>query len=635
MKFMSKMKFGLVAALAAFGLTANSAEYVSISSVETGSGRIEWDHVTLKYDIGGLELGSEYEAEIVFTVNGESQTVELSGEDLSNDSYVKKYDISELFGGCDVSDENASVEVAIYKTSSGHGGGETTEGDPDPLFIPNNPANNGGAIYYNGGADVDSLVFAPQLAASGAKVASDIKTFRLMPPPLGSKDNPWVDFTYGVESYTNGWGTLFISGGDGSVMTAEWAACRDEIFKIEFAADITHITFNIFRWYDHLTNITFAAGSKLERIDSSAFSKSGLISLEIPASVTNIGENAFSECPNLTRVVFAEGSEIETLDHGLFEYCTALETVEIPASVKTISDQVFDYCTNLSSVTFGAGSKLEEIDRYAFWCNYSLKDIQLPNGLKVIEDRAFVRSGLESLTFPASVEEIGSELLTGSTNVASITFLGDNCWIMDEAFLGLGTECTKEDVTYKACPCTLNLPETWTGDKPDYGGMLKDGVFWNWAIKGSDLNPWLIGDNVKAHTNGVGGLLIAGSGAVTETPWTEGGAVGITSVTFGEAVTDFGETLDSLPDLAKINDLPLSKFNSIAVFVQPEGVTAFAVDPSEKKVHVPVDVMISPSEKSPAWTKAKAVDVEIAVPSKVGVIKLLTGAKEQPEKCEE
>lgn len=58
--------------------------------------------------------------------------------------------------------------------------------------------------------------------------------------------------------------------------------------------------------------------------------------LSIPASVTAIGKGAFSNNTLLTQVTFAADSKLETIGDSAFSSCAALTEIEIPASVKTI-----------------------------------------------------------------------------------------------------------------------------------------------------------------------------------------------------------------------------------------------------------------------------------------------------------
>jgi hypothetical protein len=50
---------------------------------------------------------------------------------------------------------------------------------------------------------------------------------------------------------------------------------------------------------ESLESVTFESGSRLERIEGFAFSRSGLTSIEIPSSVVVLGKGSFRVCESL------------------------------------------------------------------------------------------------------------------------------------------------------------------------------------------------------------------------------------------------------------------------------------------------------------------------------------------------
>ncbi len=88
--------------------------------------------------------------------------------------------------------------------------------------------------------------------------------------------------------------------------------------------------------------------------------------LSIPASVTAIGKGAFSNNTLLTQVTFAADSKLETIGDSAFSSCAALTEIEIPASVKTIGTSVFLSCSKLTEITFQSESNLASIGQLAF-----------------------------------------------------------------------------------------------------------------------------------------------------------------------------------------------------------------------------------------------------------------------------
>ena len=96
----------------------------------------------------------------------------------------------------------------------------------------------------------------------------------------------------------------------------------------------------------------FVNGTPVTALKSQAFNRNKTItSVKIPANVVDLGNNnTFSSCDSLLNVTFAEGSKLEKICYGAFSSC-AVESINIPQSVKIISSEAFRNCKNLKSVT--------------------------------------------------------------------------------------------------------------------------------------------------------------------------------------------------------------------------------------------------------------------------------------------
>jgi hypothetical protein len=81
-----------------------------------------------------------------------------------------------------------------------------------------------------------------------------------------------------------------------------------------------------------LESVTFESGSRLERIEDSAFSESGLRSIVIPSSVIVLGRCSFLRCKSLHSVTFESGSRSERIEMMAF-HGTLLKSITIPSSV--------------------------------------------------------------------------------------------------------------------------------------------------------------------------------------------------------------------------------------------------------------------------------------------------------------
>jgi len=91
----------------------------------------------------------------------------------------------------------------------------------------------------------------------------------------------------------------------------------------------------------------------------------GLASIHIPANVTVIGEGAFDYCLTLAHVTFAPGSQLQTISSSAFFDCTSLTDIIIPAAVATIGQQAFHGCDNLTTVIFeGSGVSIADANSF-------------------------------------------------------------------------------------------------------------------------------------------------------------------------------------------------------------------------------------------------------------------------------
>jgi hypothetical protein len=111
--------------------------------------------------------------------------------------------------------------------------------------------------------------------------------------------------------------------------------------------------------------VTFESGSRLERIEESAFSECGLNLIVIPASVVVLGKSSFAGCKSLSSVRFEKGSRLERIEESAFSD-SELRLIVIPASVVVLGKSSFAGCKSLESVTFESRSRLEQLDESSF-----------------------------------------------------------------------------------------------------------------------------------------------------------------------------------------------------------------------------------------------------------------------------
>ena len=165
--------------------------------------------------------------------------------------------------------------------------------------------------------------------------------------------------------------------------------------------------------------------------------------LLIPASVEQIGNAAFSNNAGITNIVFAAGSRLHTISENAFANCYDLNQVQLPAGLQSLAFNAFSGCTALENVhvdaanavyasvdgvvytkdmktlliyapgrnkeSFVVPNGVTKIGEYAFANCVYLKNVQLPEGVTEIGKHAFSRSkSLQSVQLPQSLVTIGS-----------------------------------------------------------------------------------------------------------------------------------------------------------------------------------------------------------------------------------
>lgn len=134
----------------------------------------------------------------------------------------------------------------------------------------------------------------------------------------------------------------------------------------------------------------------------------GLADISIPDSVKEIGVSAFDKTPWLEQWKGSggEGSNFLIVGDGiLLAYRGEGGEVAIPESVKKIGAEAFKGKSNITGVQIP--DSVSVIGEGAFEDCKSLQKADLGNGLRQIRDRAFAGCPLQTVTIPASVEEIG------------------------------------------------------------------------------------------------------------------------------------------------------------------------------------------------------------------------------------
>lgn len=136
----------------------------------------------------------------------------------------------------------------------------------------------------------------------------------------------------------------------------------------------------------------------------------------IPDTVTELFTNTFRGCTSLEN--FTVPDHVQEVGSNTFLGCSNLKSVVIPDSVIEIESSVFEDCISLESVVIS--NNVTVLSNGVFYKCRNLKTINLPSKLKKIGHGCFQKSGIESITFPDTLEEIGQCAFSGCTSLTSV-----------------------------------------------------------------------------------------------------------------------------------------------------------------------------------------------------------------------
>lgn len=214
--------------------------------------------------------------------------------------------------------------------------------------------------------------------------------------------------------------------------------------NVVIPASVTELGTGVFHTCTSLESVTFAEGTKIEKLGNYIFAYSGIRTFEFPKAITEVPAYAFLNCESLTGVTFL--GEITAINSSAFAGCTLLESftipetvtilgayafkqsglksIFIPASITSSNSSVFQKCEKLESVVFAEG--IVKISPSMFDGCVNLKSVKLPSTLTYINASAFAGcTSVESIVIPAATVEATANIFKGWTADQTIYFEGD------------------------------------------------------------------------------------------------------------------------------------------------------------------------------------------------------------------
>lgn len=175
----------------------------------------------------------------------------------------------------------------------------------------------------------------------------------------------------------------------------------------------------------HYLNDIYLATSKLEVIDSYAFSNCSLLrEVILPNTLLTLGRNAFQCCTSLRKVYISSS----VLEIGLLPFynCPILTSIEVDKDNKIYvhRDDNTSIIDNNGNLLFTIKETIDDdvksID-YGVFSESFIKNITIPEGVKSIAENAFNDcKWLKTISLPQSLESIGPSAFSGCISLKEI-----------------------------------------------------------------------------------------------------------------------------------------------------------------------------------------------------------------------
>ena len=181
---------------------------------------------------------------------------------------------------------------------------------------------------------------------------------------------------------------------------------------------------------EYSDKLEYTVPDTVEEIASYAFSDTYFQKITLPESLKIIGYSTF-EGSALKEITIPD-SCFKILDKA-FKKCSSLEKVIMSENVEIIEDYAFAYCDKLTEVKLP--KELGGIEEGAFMGCKELRQLTIPNHVSQIGPFAFAETGLETVTVPSWVSQLGDRVnnavFADCPNLKAVTVLNQSV-ILDE-----------------------------------------------------------------------------------------------------------------------------------------------------------------------------------------------------------
>ncbi|WP_039914342.1 leucine-rich repeat domain-containing protein [Treponema phagedenis] len=218
-------------------------------------------------------------------------------------------------------------------------------------------------------------------------------------------------------------GSLQLPNTIGKIETKAFADCTKIQGKMSFPANLRRIGSGIFASCTKITELDFSACTSLSEIGTYS-GLQALTTVQFPEKLQKIEHSAFSGCIALQEVDLSAYKKLETIGYDAFKDCKTLKTVKFSSTLTSIEGTAFSGCIALETLDFSKCKKLETIGGFAGCEN--LVTVLFPEYLKTIDNSAFKDC--------VKLETANLSVCTKLTTIGNSAF--DGCKALTEAKLG-------------------------------------------------------------------------------------------------------------------------------------------------------------------------------------------------------
>ena len=258
-----------------------------------------------------------------------------------------------------------------------------------------------------------------------------------------------------------------------------------------------------------------------DSVAARAVSPSPIGKLVIPSQlggkpVVKIGRLAFGGCDEMYSIDIPNC--VQTIEEGAFWACRNLISVVVPAGVRSIGNFAFANCDHLQKVIIP--HTVVNIGSSAFHSCSSLALVVICNGVVSIGEGAFYGTGIECITIPRSVTEMGNGSFSCS-NIKVVIFKGDAPVVGKDVFN------------------VVNSPGVAFVSKGSTGWGVEEGDLWNCLLLKYSENA-LPTDGGAVWALGMVDAVIEDFSYWDDYQWIDSSLIGATSIVLNASMTNIG-----------------------------------------------------------------------------------------------